>query len=295
MVRIFLLQAPLTCVAFAAVFSLLKMPHKNSSNWMMSLKRIDFLGTLVLLSATFSLLFGLDWGSNHFWRSVTTLGCLCSSLVLFLVFVAVEAKLVSEPIAPTNIVFKSTLFACYLSNFFSHVAFLPTLYNIPLYFQAADGLSATQAGFRVLPAVISSMFGSVIAGFVMQRIGRYYVLNLWGYISMVVGLLLILLFTGLVSKHTWAISIGLVFAGYSEGSTIVSTLLAQSRSPSTIICKTHGSLITSLFSLQCFPGRTGDSNSLLLPFPDPWLRRGYLSGSLNDAAFSTRLSSSVLG
>jgi hypothetical protein len=215
-------------VAFAIVLIFLKVPHKSSSNLIVKLRRVDFFGASVLIVAIFGLLFGLDWGSNHSWKSAITLGCLCSSLILFVTFMAVEAKLVSEPIAPIGIIFKSTLFACYLSNFFSHAAFLSTLYNIPLYFQAAKGLSATQGGLRVLPAVIPSMFGSLIAGFVMQRTARYYVLNFCGYISMVVGLLLVFLFTGLVSESTWAISIGLVFAGYSEGSTIVSTLIAQS-------------------------------------------------------------------
>jgi hypothetical protein len=177
----------------------------------------------------------LTGGSNHSWKPAITLRCLCSSLILFVTFVAVESKLGSEPIAPTGIIFKSTLFACYLSNFFSHAAFLPTLYNTPLYFQAAGGLSATQGALRVLPAVIPSMFPSLLAGFVTQRTGRYHVLNFCGCVSMEVGLLLVFLLTGLVSESTWAISIGLVFAGHSEGSTIVRTLIAQSMPPQNII------------------------------------------------------------
>ena len=219
---------PLTAVAFAAILILFKVPRQGTSNLVGKLRRVDFLGAFVLIGAIFTLLFGLDRGRNQSWESVVTLGCLCSSLILFLAFVGVETFLVSEPIAPTGMVFRAPLFACYMSNFFSHAAFFSTLYNIPLYFQAADGLSATQGGLRLLPAVVFSVFGSLISGFVMQRTARYFVVNYSGYLAMVVGLLLIFLFAGPTSESTWLIALGLAFIGYAEGSTIVSTFIAIS-------------------------------------------------------------------
>lgn len=224
--RIFLLQVPLSAVAFAAILFLFKNPQQDS-NLMGKLSRVDFLGAITLIGAIFTLLFGLDWGSNRSWSAIA-LGCLGSSLILFAGFVIVE-RFSAEPIAPPGIVFSSPLFACYMSSFFSHAAFFSTLYNIPLYFQAADGLSATQGGLVLLPAVTLSVFGSLASGFVMQRTARYYVVNFSGYIVLAVGLLLILLFTG-ESESVWLILLGLAFFGYGEGSTIVSTFIAQSMS-----------------------------------------------------------------
>ena len=230
--RIFLLQVPLAFIAFTGVLFILKLPHENGSNWARKVRRVDFLGSLVLVSAVFALLFGLDSGSNYSWTSAVAIGCPLASVVLFMAFFTLEAKFASEPIAPNHIVFRPTLLASYLSNFLSHAALMGVIYYIPLYFQAVHGLSATQAGLRVLPVVVTSMFGAVIAGYVMERSGRYYWLNLGGYVILVLGLLFLLLFTGLVYTSLWGILFGLIFVGYSEGSTIVSTLIAQSTSSS---------------------------------------------------------------
>jgi hypothetical protein len=225
--RIFLLQVPLTLLSFVIVLFVLDGRHKSSASWLAKLRRIDFLGTLALISAIFTLLFGLSWGCNHSWQSAVALGCLGASLALFATFLVVEATVVAEPITPIHIICKPMLFACYLSHFFSHAAFMATLYYVPLYFQAAGGLSATQAGLRLMPTVVASICGSVIAGLLMQITGRYFLLNLYGYTLLVFGLLLVFLTTGLEYVSAWFV-LGLVMAGYAQGSTSTSTFIAIS-------------------------------------------------------------------
>lgn len=296
--RIFLLQVPLTLVSFLMVSFILDGRHKSSTSWLTKLKRIDYPGTLALISAIFTLLFGLSWGSNHAWNSALTLGCLGSSLILFATFLIVEAKLVAEPIAPIHIICKPTLFACYLSHFFSHAAFMAMLYYIPLFFQAATGLSATQAGLRLMPTVVASICGSIIAGVVMQTSGRYYLLNLYGYTFLVLGLLLVLLTTGLDYVSAWFI-IGLVIAGYAQGSTSTSTFIAISMSfhspslsrslfpspdqPKPLFIPHQITKIKST-SLQRVRRRTAHRHRLFLSLPLPRLRRRYLHLRLHDAA-----------
>jgi multidrug resistance protein len=115
----FLIQAPLCLAAFAAVSLVLKLPKTESSHWKTRIRRIDFLGAAILIAAIFTLLFGLDRGSNVSWSSKTAIISLSVSLPLFIIFVLVEMKVAAEPFAPGHIIFHRSLFACYLCNFFS--------------------------------------------------------------------------------------------------------------------------------------------------------------------------------
>lgn len=66
-----------------------------------------------------------------------------------------------------------------------------------------------------------------MAGLLMQITGRYFLLNLYGYTLFVFGLLLVLLTTGLEYVSAWFV-LGLVMAGYAQGSTSTSTFIAIS-------------------------------------------------------------------
>ena len=115
----FLGQVPLCALAIALVGIALKLPKAESSSWKVKLRRIDFLGAFVLVCAVFTLLLGLDRGSNVSWSTPICLVPLCLSLPLFNVFILVEQKYATEPFAPKRIWLSRSLFACYLCNFFS--------------------------------------------------------------------------------------------------------------------------------------------------------------------------------
>lgn len=124
------------CVlAFISVALVLKLPKIESSGWKAKLRRVDFLGAFVLVSAVFALLLGLDRGSNVSWSATITIVSLCGSLPLFITFVIVEQKFATEPFAPGRIIFERTLFASYLCNFFSTAGWLAVLFYTPLFFQ----------------------------------------------------------------------------------------------------------------------------------------------------------------
>src|SRR5271170_2518015 len=115
----FLGQAPVCLIAFLSVVFVLKLPVQDKKDWKTNLKRIDFLGAIVLVCAVFGMIFGLDRGSNVSWSLPISYAPLAASVVLFAAFVFVEVKLAAEPFAPGHIIFERTLFACYMCNFFS--------------------------------------------------------------------------------------------------------------------------------------------------------------------------------
>ncbi|KAI9783018.1 MAG: hypothetical protein M1816_001632 [Peltula sp. TS41687] len=222
----FLCQPPIALLAIITVYFALHMPIKDDAGWKKKLGRIDFLGASILVATVLSLLLGLDRGSNVAWRDATTLGLLCTSLVLLVLFIFAEIKVAAEPFAPGHIIFERSLFACYLCNFFSFGGWLAAIFYIPLFYQAVDGLSATQAGVRLLPAIIAGVSGSLFAGILMKKTGRYYWLTVAAYTLLLVGFIPILLFTGLVVKSTWGISVGTAICGFGNGIGVTSSLVA---------------------------------------------------------------------
>ena len=213
-------------LAFVTVSIVLQLPKRESSDWRSKLHRIDFLGAFVLVFAVFTLLLGLDRGSNDSWSATITIVSLCLSLPAFMLFVLIEMKVAVEPFAPGHIIFERSLFACYLCNFFSFGGWLSALFYIPLFFQAVDGFSATQAGVRLLPGIVAGVSGSLFGGILMQKSGKYYWLTICAYTTLTFGMVPILLSTGLITNSTYGISLGLVMCGFANGIGVTTSLIA---------------------------------------------------------------------
>jgi predicted MFS family arabinose efflux permease len=221
----FLGQAPLCLVAFVAVVFALKLPAREQKDWRTNLGRIDFLGALVLVSAVFCLIFGLDRGSNESWSLPISYAPLIASIFAFALFVFVERNIAAEPFAPGHIIFERSLFSCYLCNFFSFGGWLAILYYIPLFFQAVDGFGATGAAVRLIPAILASVSGSLFGGIVMKKTGKFYWLTVVSYATLTTGAVIVLCFVGLVTNSTYGIAIGMMFSGFGIGIGVTSTLI----------------------------------------------------------------------
>ena len=91
---------------------------------------------------------------------------------------------------------------------------------------AVDGFSATQAGVRLLPGIVAGVCGSLFGGILMQKTGKYYWLTVCAYTSLTLGIIPILLSTGLVGNSTYGISVGLVICGFSNGIGVTTSLIA---------------------------------------------------------------------
>lgn len=229
----FLAQAPLCVLAFIAVAVLLKLPPRDElvgeKHWREKLRRIDFIGAIILVAAVFCLLFGMDRGSNVAWRDRWAIVPLCVSFPLFGLFVLVEMKVAAEPFAPGHIIFERSLFAAYLCNFFSFAGWLAAMFYIPLYFQAVIGVSATKAGLLMIPGISCGVVGSLFGGFYMQRTGKYYWITVIAYTNLVLGLVVILLCSGLVVSSVVGICLGMCFCSFSNGIGVTTTLIALSQ------------------------------------------------------------------
>ncbi|KAI4125482.1 MAG: hypothetical protein LQ338_004208 [Usnochroma carphineum] len=176
---IFLIQVILCLVAMIGVSFMLHLPQRKSeSSLREQLRRIDFLGAILLILIVFGLLFGLDRGTHISWRSPVTLVPLCATVPLSLAFLWVETRFAAEPFTPGHVIFDKALFACYAQNFFGYAGFTALIFYIPVFFQVVLEMTPAQAGAGLIPAAISAVVGTLVGGIIIKRVGKFYRLAL---------------------------------------------------------------------------------------------------------------------
>jgi hypothetical protein len=207
----------------------LHVPAPDAGDWRTKLRRIDFLGAIVMVVAVLGFSVALDRGSNVSWTIPITYVSLIVSIVFFIAFILVEKFVATEPFAPGHLIFDQNLLACYACNFFSFAGFMGVLFFIPLYFQAVDGVSASTAGVRLLPQIVLGVSGSLAAGIVMRRTGKYYGITIFGYSLLLFGSIILFLFSGGIANDYRFIILGAMISSFGNGIGVTTTLIGLSK------------------------------------------------------------------
>ncbi|ESU13209.1 hypothetical protein FGSG_07028 [Fusarium graminearum PH-1] len=219
----FLGQVPLCFVAFVAVYFVLDLPSVEHDHWFSKIRKVDFLGALTLVTAVIALLVGLDSGSNRGWSHNITIIALSLTPVLFGLFVFVELKVALYPLAPGHVIFDRALFSSYMVNFSAVAGQTSVIFYIPLFFQAVQGLGATQSGSLLVPVMMFTVAASIVSGWVIKRTEKFFLLNLFSYALAFVSL----------APVCWAVwyrstiwtSISLIVMAVGAGSAFITTLI----------------------------------------------------------------------
>ena len=162
----------------------LTMPRKRTEH------RIDYFGAALLSSSVIPVLLlaekGRDWG----WRSTTSLSLLAISAVSCAMFLPREAHMGEDAILPLRI-FRDRVFAVASAvSTLAGMVMYGGLVLMPLYLQIVRGQRPTTAGLLMTPLVGGVMLGSMTAGRLMRRIGRYKVFTVVGGAALFIGMLL---------------------------------------------------------------------------------------------------------
>lgn len=217
----FLIQVPPVLLSAVAVAFLVKVPPKQSDKSFLS--RIDFLGVFLTSSFLVLLLLGLNSGGNLVpWTHPLPLTTIPLSVVIFAAFFFWESR-VRQPIIPVRLLLDHTVLAACLCNLLCTMVVMAGLFYVPLYLQVL-GSSATKAGVQLLPSPIGVSVGSMSAGFIMTKTGRYVKLGISSLVVLVIG---VGLFTA-QNEHSpvWLPSTAFFFVGSGYGAMLTTTLLA---------------------------------------------------------------------
>lgn len=138
------------------------------------LKRLDPLGVFFFAPSMVSLLLAMQWGGTTYaWSSPRIIGLLVTFAVTFVAFLAVEFTMPETAMAPARVVLHRSVGACLFFTFMLAGGMMCAVYYLSIWFQAAQGQSAMQAGIRTIPMVLSLVVCGIFSAAITQRIGYY--------------------------------------------------------------------------------------------------------------------------
>ncbi|KAJ2828118.1 hypothetical protein GGI24_002477 [Coemansia furcata] len=190
----FLINLPISGVVLVIVVLFLRLPQPHGSLWA-KLKKVDFLGSAVLIGAVVMLLLALTWGGKNFpWSSARVICLLIFSFVLMGVFLLIEWKTSADPTVPIRLFRIRNVSMSVLGQFFMGVGMFSPLFFIPIWYTIVKNAGSISAGLHLLPYLLSISLVSVASGFIVVKTGRYRGLVIFGTAVFVVGSGLMVLF-----------------------------------------------------------------------------------------------------
>jgi EmrB/QacA subfamily drug resistance transporter len=177
---VFFLNIPLGLIALAVLIVTYKEQVVRQKH------QLDYLGTALISSTILALLLALiQGGTSWAWISLPGISLFAIAIVCTLAFVFVEQR-AAEPIIPLDLFKNRAIALASLGGFLlGAIVFGVTTYA-PLFIQAVQGGSGTEAGLTVIPSQLAWSTVSIMAAFFVQRLGFRRML-LVGSLLMVAG------------------------------------------------------------------------------------------------------------
>ncbi|KAG4087944.1 MFS general substrate transporter [Neocallimastix lanati (nom. inval.)] len=168
----FLINIPFCIIAIIFIGLFVKIPIPPGT-FKEKVKRIDFFGTIFLISSVICLLLGLNWGGTTYeWSSPVILSLIGAFIVLISCFLFVEYKIAREPIIPFHLYKIKNIGICSIMSFMAGLVFI-TFNNIfSMLYQNGRGFSATMSGLRIAPAFVTLAIGSIGCGWLVEKFGH---------------------------------------------------------------------------------------------------------------------------
>ena len=151
-----------------------KLIRKNVHNY--AWHRVDFIGALLLLSASVLLVFALEEADTRFaWDSaaiIASLICACICWILFPMweYYADQSHSAQEPIFRIRLLKDRIVSGMMLYGFFTGFPFMVVIVNLPQRFQAIDVVSPLFAGIYLLPLLLCSPLASGLSGYLVSNL-----------------------------------------------------------------------------------------------------------------------------
>lgn len=179
---IFYLNVPIGIAAMVVVARVLHLPHTRTDH------RIDWPGAVALIVGLVPLLTVAEQGRTWGWDSPRAFACYIIGAIGIAAFVLAERAYGDEALLPLRLFRNRTVAVGSLSSTIVGMAMFGGLLTVPLYLQIVKGSSATEAGLQMIPFVVGIMAGSITAGQLIARTGRYRIFPIIGSSLMVLAL-----------------------------------------------------------------------------------------------------------
>ncbi|GKZ37168.1 hypothetical protein AbraIFM66950_008591 [Aspergillus brasiliensis] len=218
----FYISLPIAGTAMVFMILFLQVKSQKHTTLADKLKRIDWLGNIILVAAVVAVLIALSSSSASYpWSSWHVIVPLMLGLVGLIAFALVQItpRLCPEPTKPPRLFANRTTFAAFVISFLHGMLMYWELYFLPVYFQGVQLSTSTQSGVELLPTVIFTVPGALIT-----KTGRYKPIQISDFAFMALGMGLFSLLDQNSSTGAW---VGFqLLAAIGSGFIVTSTLPA---------------------------------------------------------------------
>ncbi|KAI0791733.1 MFS general substrate transporter [Abortiporus biennis] len=184
---IFYVNLPLTVISATLVMIFLRLKSPQLT-FHQKLARIDWIGNILVIASSASVVLGLAWGGVKFpWSSVQVIGPLILGFIGLIFFAVYEFTLAKTPIMPLTLLSNRTTVSGYIQNFVSYLVGLGVIIFSPALLQGVYSASPIQAGVHVLPASISCGIFVVLGSICVATTKRYRPIIWAGWVILIVG------------------------------------------------------------------------------------------------------------
>jgi EmrB/QacA subfamily drug resistance transporter len=167
---IFWINVPLGALAFFMTNArLARLPEQRHPH------RLDWLGAIWLALAASLLLLALGRSETPGGApglSLQAVAPFAASTLCWTLF-ALRTRRVEEPFIPLSVLTNSIARAATLASAFGLGAFVGLSVVMPLYFEGALGLTASQSGLALIPLMIATVIGATVSGRTMAVVENY--------------------------------------------------------------------------------------------------------------------------
>ena len=218
---IFWINIPLGIAAFAMTNGpLRRLPRHERKH------KLDILGAILLVTSTSSLLMALSWaGVRYGWLSAETFGVFALSAMLFAAFFY-RLRHTDEPLIPLEVLFNKVVLTATGAATLSVGLFLGLAIYAPILFEDVRGLSASASGIALLPLMVGTVGGTLMAGRAMARFEHYKRVPLLAMPCAIVVSLILMLYSA--QMPVWALGLLMAVISIALGTLLpISTVSIQ--------------------------------------------------------------------
>jgi EmrB/QacA subfamily drug resistance transporter len=171
---------------------------------------LDAAGAALLAGATSALMLACAWGGSRYaWASPAIVGLLGAFVALAGLLVVRERR-AADPIVPLHLLRARAVAVSSTALFLTTAALFSVTVFVPLFLQTTTGSTPTQAGLLLIPMMLGVTVSTNLAGWSIERTGRYKRFPLAGLAVMAAALGLLAVLAGHPSRVATALC-GAVF------------------------------------------------------------------------------------
>jgi EmrB/QacA subfamily drug resistance transporter len=165
---IFWINVPLALAALG-----LLLPRMGKIPVYHRLRKVDWLGGVLLMASAVLVMLVLTWGGNRYpWLSPAILSMVGGAVALAFAFVW-QAGRTDEPFLPLSLIGGSVVPYGLMASGCALGAMIGLTVHLPLYYEVVYHLSASEAGLGLIPLAAISTLGAATAGRTMARVKHY--------------------------------------------------------------------------------------------------------------------------